>query len=251
MFAIILVALAQCCLLTSARTIPDFVAASNVFRSSAREGFATEHHYLAKVKEYQAFVNDKTLNNHVVAHPSVVRFADGCSDDCHRKLISTFGEHRTMPLDDTSMMVTASVAELEAFTQENSDSVKFHFAIIPEMKIDSGLSALSKHAKCDLTVTAMNTHQTSAKRKPTIKKTKSTVTLRMVIAPMSEAERTAFLDFATQQSQSSDAPFDFYYAEKQLEGHQHYFDVTLSACRHTDKVSKLFAGRREVRPHFY
>eukprot|EP01032_Pedospumella_encystans_P022858 gene22858-25889_t len=246
MLAVFLVALAQCCLVASARTVPDFVAASNVFRSSARESFDTEHHYLAKVKEYQAFVNDKALNNHIAAHPTVVRFADGCSDDCHRKLISTFGEHRTMPLDETSMMVTASVAELEAFTQENSESVKFHFAIIPEMKIDSGLSALSKHAKCDLTVTAMNTHQTSAKRKPTIKKTKSTVTLRMVIAPMTETERVAFLDFAKQQSTSSEAPFDFHYPEKQLEGHQHYVDVTLSACGHTDKVSKLFAGRREV-----
>ncbi len=233
--------------MTGARTVPDFVAASNVFRSSARESFDTEHHYLTKVKEYQALVNDKTLNNHIMAHPTVVRFADGCSDDCHRKLIATFGEHRTMSLDETSMMVTASAAELEAFTLENSDAVKFHFAIIPEMKIDSGLSALSKHAKCDLSVTAMNTHQTSAKRKPTIKKTKSTVTLRMVVAPMTEAERTAFLDFAKQQSKSSEAPFDFHYPEKQLEGHQHYIDVTLSACGHTDKVSKLFAGRREVR----
>lgn len=246
MLAVFIVAFAQCCLLGSARTIPDIVAASNVFRSSAREGFDTERHYLAKVKDYQVLVNDKTLNNHVVSHPTVVRFADGCSDACRRKLISTFGEHRTMPLDDTSMMVTASAVELEAFTQENSDSVKFHFAIIPEMKIDSGLSALSKHAKCDLSVATLNTHKSSAMRKPTIKRTKSTVTLRMVIAPMSETERTAFVAFAQQQSQSSEAPFDFHYPEKQVEGHQHYFDVTLSACGHTDKVSKLFATRREV-----
>lgn len=246
MLAVFVVALAQCCLLTSARTVPDFITASNVFRSSARERFDTDHHYQAKVKEYQAFVNDKNLNNHLLAHPTVVRFADGCSDACHRKLVSTFGNHRTMPLDETSMVVTASVAELEAFSTENSDLVKFHFAIIPEMKIDSGLSALTKHAKCDLSSVMLNTHQTNSKSKPTFKKTKSTVTLRLVVAPLSAVERNAFLDFAHEHSQSSETPFDFHYPEKQLDGHQHYVDVTLSACGHTDKVSKLFANRREV-----
>ena len=246
MLAVFIVALVEFCLLTSARTVPEFIGASNVLKSSAREAFETEHHYMAKLRDYQALVSDKTLNNHLVSHPTVVRLDDSCGDACHQKLLSTFGEHRVTPLDSSSAMVSASVAELEAFTAANGADVKFHFAVLPEMKIDTGVSALAKHAKCDLSSVSINTHQASAKSFPTIKKSKASVSLRLLLAPMTESERTEFLAYTHKSSKTADVGFYYHYPEKQEQGEKHYVEVTLGACAHVDAVSKLFANRREV-----
>lgn len=251
MLAVFIVALVEFCLLTSARTVPEFIGASHVLKSSAREAFETEHQYMAKLRDYQALVNDKALNNHLVSHPMVVRLDDSCSDACHRKLISTFGEHRVTTLDSSSAMVTASAAELEAFTSANGADVKFHFAVLPEMKIDTGVSSLAKHAKCDLSSVSINTHQASSKKTPTIKKTKASVSLRLLLAPLTDYERTEFLAYTHKNAKSTDLGYYYHYPEKQQQGEKHYVEVTLGACAHVDAVSKLFANRREVRASLF
>lgn len=251
MLAVFIVVLVECCLLVSARTIPDFIKASDVLKSKALDSFETEQHYMAKLRDYQSVVSDKTLNNHLVAHPMVVRLGDSCTDACHHRLLSTFGEHRVTSLGESSVMVTASVTELEAFASTNSADVKFHFAMIPEMKIDSGVSTLAKHSKCDLASAGINTHHISSKSTPTIKKTKASVSLRVMLAPLSEAERSAFLAYTHGLSTSKDAAFHYHYPERQEEGQKQYVEVTLGACGHTDVVSKLFANRREVSPLVY
>ena len=226
----------------------EYLQIAGLFRSNAREHFESDHHFITKIKQFEASVKDVAYNERKNSHPLVVRYREDCTDECHGKILQAFGEGKTTFLSQYNTLVTASVPELNAFALANPDVVQYHIPMLPDMKIEGAVRALARHTQMNC-IQETEEINTQYKTKDTIKSKKrraATLSLRIVLSPLLPHEVDGFLSFTHSSSWEKEIKFEYNYAELQKPEQKHYLEVTLSACEHSMAIATMFAERREV-----
>lgn len=243
---LILILAVQAC--AHAHTVADILEAAAVLKSNARTAFHSDQHFASKIESLHSLVTDRTSASRQSSHPFLVRMHDDCQGDCSLRYVQQFSSKRIVHLNKKFLLITASAAEMESFAAENTGTVKFHFPMIPEMKIDAAVANVAHTKNCELSEVGIYSRHADKHIAEAPVRTYSDVTLRIVLTPLAHKEVADFLKFAHDSSKLSanHLPFTYHYATRQRTGEKQYLEVTLSDCAHVEGITSMFARRREV-----
>jgi subtilisin family serine protease len=195
---------------------------------------------------------------------------------CHESLLARFSADKYRILTADKAVVFASVAEIEAFVSDNSDSIQHYIPVLPTTKIDAGVRQMaSEEGGCTAVpkskefsnVARLNRASYINRHKKTGNSVVGTTTgtsaqseqlgaqeggypsrkLLVVVAALSPTELQELTHELEDMSKDVNLPFGIPNLEDDLvAGRKSKMLLTVNDCRHIDSIVKKLSHRREV-----
>lgn len=235
-----------CCYGVAGRLHKEFVEVAGLLKSQATRAFSNENEFVQKAHEFQAMVHSEAKAiSQSVSHPRIVRAGDTCDESCWNLLQQRFGKWAVSRLTDSHLTVVASSADVEAFAAEHPELVKYHMAMLPEMKVDADVSKMAggKRDACFPTSTHMHNRRTAGNKAVEVKKTPQTVTLRVVMVPLQPSDFDSFHAHVVNLEKEWGLKWDY---SRYIPDRKRTLEVTLTSCANVARVAQALSRRPEV-----